>query len=178
MPTAADLTLLLIVAIVTPTLTQEIQVMNWTLVDLGGGYRQILGAVYDCYVAVVDEVAETERDEFLRIFSHQPVTDPVANWWLRDWLDKGTMKRQKKDIPGYDEMYRKLLEGVPVEMRLAGLSPEERLAGLKPEERLAGLGPNQLVLALPDDILGALDPRALARLPVSVQEKIRLRLDR
>ncbi|MEI7893817.1 MAG: hypothetical protein WCI05_12045, partial [Myxococcales bacterium] len=92
-----------------------------------------------------------------------------------------------KDIPGYDEMYRKLLEGVPVEMRLAGLSPEERLAGLKPEERLAGLkpeerlaglGPNQLVLALPDDILGALDPRALARLPVSVQEKIRLRLDR
>ena len=122
--------------------------MNWTLVDLGGGYRQIIGAVYDCYVAVVDEVAETERDEFLRIFSHQPVTDPMANWWLRDWLDKGTMKRQKKDIPGYDEMYRKLLEGVPVEMRLAGLSPEERLAGLKPEELRAGLGPNQLVLAL------------------------------
>jgi hypothetical protein len=40
--------------------------MNWTLVDLGGGYRQIIGAVYDCFIAVVDEVTETEHPTFRR----------------------------------------------------------------------------------------------------------------
>jgi hypothetical protein len=68
--TPADLTLLLVVASITPTLRDEINLMGWNVVDLGGGYRRIDGAVYALYVAVTDEVAAAEHDGFLRLFSH------------------------------------------------------------------------------------------------------------
>jgi hypothetical protein len=193
-PTRSDLTLLLVIPSVTPTLLEEIKAMGWKLVDLGGGYRRITGTVYALYVALTDEVAATERDAFLRIFSHRAVTDPAASWWLRHWMAERNMKQNIKDIPGYDEMFQKLLDEAPAELRLSGLSPEQRLAGLAPEQRLAGLAPEQRlaglaaeqrvagltleqqILALPDEVLQGLS--GLSTLDPQIRRAIRRRLRR
>ena len=81
-----------------------------------------------------------------------------------------------EDLPGYEEMFQKLVEAMPIEKRLAGLAPEQRLAGLAPEQRLAGLAPEQLILALPLEVLQGLPEEYLRSHPVEVQEQVRKRL--
>ena len=71
LPQREELTLVLVVASVTPNLLKEIKRMSWALVPLGGGYGRIEGAVYTVFVVITDEVTETERDEYLRLFSHR-----------------------------------------------------------------------------------------------------------
>jgi hypothetical protein len=46
LPEREDLTLVLVVASVTPTLLQEIERMDWTLTPLDGGYARINGLMY------------------------------------------------------------------------------------------------------------------------------------
>ena len=187
LPTAADLTLLLVVPSLTPTLRRELDRMGWTLVLLGGGYSRIDGAVYTLFVAVTDEVTTAENDDFLGIFSHHPVTNPAAAWWLRNWTKETTVNQNIKDIPGYDEMRTKLLDfmspeeriaGLTPEQRLAGLAPEQRLAGLAPEQRLAGLAPEQVILALPLELLQALPDDYVRSLPPDVAQTVRRRIAR
>jgi hypothetical protein len=205
-PLRSDLTLLLVIPSLTPSLLEEIAAMGWTLSDLGGGYRRIDGAVYDLYVAVTDEVADAERDEFLRLFSRHHVTDPAATWWLQHWItERRTMKQNVEDIPGYEEMWQKIVDGAPLkvrllglppeqvlssfpaEQRLAGLPPEQRLAGLAPEQRLVGLAPEQRLvglsleqqlLALSDEVLRGLPDAYVSSLPPEVQQAIRKRIGR
>ncbi len=81
-----------------------------------------------------------------------------------------------EELPGYEEMFQKLVEAMPVEKRLAGLAPEQRLAGLAPEQRLAGLATDQVILALPVDVLRMLSEEHIRSLPADVQETIRKRL--
>ncbi|WP_437627282.1 hypothetical protein [Sorangium sp. So ce1151] len=173
------LTLVLVVASVTPTLVRELAEMDWALVRLGGGYGRIDGAVYATYLVVTDEVAEAEQDDFLRIFSHRPVLSPDARRWLQQWVkpEEGTMQ-DMKELEGYDEMLQKLLDSLPVERRLAGLRPEERLVGLRPEERLVGLPPAHQLLALSDDALRGFTDEYLRSLPAEVQDAIRHRIGR
>ena len=73
------------------------------------------------------------------------------------------------EAEGYDEVVRKLIEGLP---------PEQRLAGLPPEKRLAGLPPEQAVLALPDELLRALSPDYLTTLPEPIRAAVRARIGR
>jgi hypothetical protein len=164
-----NLTLVLVVAGITPTLRDEIADMGWQLVDLGGGYRRIDGAVYDLGVAVTDEVAEAERDGFLAIFSHREHVDPQAAWWLQHWIAEKRMSQKIEDVPGYEEMFQKMLDAFPVEKRLAGVPAEQRLAGLTPE---------QAVLALPDEILLQLSDAYLRQLSPETQEAVRRRIGR
>ena len=96
------------------------------------------------------------------------------------------MKQQDiEELPGYEEMFQKLVEAMPLEKRLAGLAPEQRLvglapeqrlAGLAPEQRLAGLAPEQVILALPVEVLRMLSEEHIRSLPADVQEAIRKRL--
>ncbi|WP_437942232.1 hypothetical protein [Sorangium sp. So ce341] len=72
-----------------------------------------------------------------------------------------------EELPGYEEMFQKLVEAMPVEKRLAGLAPEQRLAGLAPE---------QVLLALPVEVLRMLSEEHLQSLPADVQETIKKRL--
>lgn len=160
LPKRADLTLLLVVPSITPTLREEIEAMGWTMSDLGGGYRRIDGAVYDFYVAVTDDVAEAEHDEFLRLFSHQHVADPKVMWWGRHWMKETGMKQKIEDIPGYEEFRDKILED------------------FTPEERLRGVAPERLILALPDDALRALSDAYLRTLSDETQQAIRKRIGR
>jgi hypothetical protein len=188
LPDRHGVTLVLVVASITPTLREEIARMDWTLVPLGKGYGRIDGAVYATYLVVTDEVAEAEADDFLRVFSHRQVLSSEARQWLRQWLkqEEGTMQ-SIKEMEGYDEMLQKLLDslppeqrlaGLPPEQRLAGLPPEQRLAGLPPEQRLAGLPPEQQPLALSDEVLRRFPDEYLLSLPTEVQDAIRRRIGR
>ncbi|WP_437673853.1 hypothetical protein [Sorangium sp. So ce131] len=177
LPERDDLTLVLVVASVTPTLRQEIERMGWKLTPLGGGYGRIEGLMYTAYVVVTDEVTEAERDEYLRLFSRRPAESGEATRWLQQWMRDTKMKQPNmEELPGYEEMFQKLVEAMPVEKRLAGLAPEQRLAGLAPEQRLAGLAPEQVILALPLEMLRVLPEEYLRSLPADVQEQVRRRL--
>jgi hypothetical protein len=142
--------------------------------------------MYTAYVVITDEVTEAERDEYLRLFSHRPAEQGEATRWLQQWMRDTKMKQPDiEELPGYEEMFQKLVEAMPIEkrlaglapeQRLAGLAPEQRLAGLAPEQRLAGLAPEQLILALPLDVLRVLPEGYLRSLPIEVQEKVRKRL--
>jgi hypothetical protein len=169
--------------------------MGWKLVDLGGGYGRIDGAVYALHIVATDEVSHAEHDEFLELFSHHPVRFGTATWWLQQWMKERKMKQQDvTDMPGYDEMWQKLVEGEPIERRLAGLTaeellahvplekrleglpPEQRLEGLPPEQRLAGLDRDHQALALPIEVLRVLPEEYIRSLSPAVQEEIHRRL--
>jgi hypothetical protein len=65
----ADLTLVLVLPVVTPTLEDELRRMSWTLESLDGGYSRIHGAPYATLVVAIDEACEAEKDEYLALFS-------------------------------------------------------------------------------------------------------------
>jgi hypothetical protein len=190
LPEREDLTLVLVVASITPTLLQDIERMGWALTPLDDGYARIDGLMYTTHIVVIDEVTEAERDEYLRLFSHKPAFPGEATRWLRQWMRETKMKQpDMEELPGFEELFqksiKKTLEAMPLEERLAGLAPEERLAGLAPEERLAGLAPEerlaglapeQVVLALPLELLRALPEEYLRSLPAEIQEQARKRL--
>ncbi len=159
LPKRDDLTLVLVVASLTPTLLAEIARMGWTLTPLGGGYGRIDGIVYTTFVVITDDVTETERDEYLRLFSHRPAEQGEATRWLSQFMRNTRMKQPHiEELPGYEELFQKLVEAMPLEKRLAGLAPEV------------------LILALPVEVLRVLPAEYLSSLPGEVQEKIQKRL--
>src|SRR5207253_5351730 len=98
--------------------------MGWTLRALGGGYGQIDGVVYTTFVVITDEVTEAERDEYLRLFSHRPAEQGEATRWLRQWMKETKMKQPDiEELPGFEELFQKTIEAMPIEKRLAGLAP-------------------------------------------------------
>jgi hypothetical protein len=199
LPEPGDLTLVLVVACVTPTLLKDLARKGWTLAPLGGGYARVDGVMYATYVVITDEVTEAERDDYLRLFSHRPATPGEATRWLRQWMREAKMKQPDiEELPGFEELFhksiQKALDKMPVEERLAGLAPEQvlgafapeqrvaglapeqRVAGLAPEQRLAGLATEQVILALPVEVLRMLSEEHIQSLPPNVQETIRKRL--
>lgn len=159
-PRHDDVTLLLVIARIPPSLSDEIDAMGWKLTDLGGGYRRIDGTTYPLYVAVTDEVSEFEHDAFLRLFSHRQGTDPAAAQWVRHWMKETKMTQKIENIPGYYDIFQKLLEDLP------------------PEKRLGGLSPEQQVLALSDEVLRQFPDRYLRTLSAETQDAIRARIGR
>ena len=181
LPEREGLTLVLVVASVTPTLLQEIERMGSTLTPLDGGYARIEGLMYTTHVVVIDEVTEAERDEYLRLFSHKPALPGEATRWLRQWMRETKMKQPDiEELPGFEELFAKsiakAIQKMPLEERLEGLAPEQVLSAFAPEQRLAGLAPEQVVLALPLELLRALPEEYLRSLPAEIQEHVRKRL--
>jgi hypothetical protein len=131
------------------------------------------------YVAVTDKVSEAEQDEFLALFSRRKAKPGAATRWLQQWMKDTKMKDQDiEDMPGYDEMFQKLVEAMPLEKRLAGLAPEEVLANYGPEQRLAGLNRDQQALALPIEVLRLLPHDYIDSLSSEVRDELSRRLQR
>jgi len=164
----ADMTLVLAVASLTPTVTNEIEQMGWTLVPLGAGYARIDGPMYAMYVVVIDEVAPAEHDEFLAIFSHALVVNREAQQWFTMWLSKGSAMQKAHELEGYDEMFQKLLDSTPIERRLAGLTPGEILVAILSKEVLATSSVEVLRL-LPESYVNSLP----AHLQAAIRERLR-----
>ncbi|MBK9264124.1 MAG: hypothetical protein IPM54_30525 [Polyangiaceae bacterium] len=154
-----ELTLVLVVASVTPTLVREIEQMGWTLETMEIGYARIHGTMYPCFVVIIDDVCQVERSELLRVFSHHPVTDARADAWISYWMKEPKMKGP----PGFsraeaDEFMRQVMGRLPVKTRLAGIAPEE------------------LVVNLPLDALRALSNEYIQSLAPDVRRKVQQRL--
>jgi hypothetical protein len=165
LPRVTDLTLALVLPSVTPTLTEEIARMGWTLTPLGGGYGRIDGAVYALYVVLTDEVSRAEHDEFLELFSRREAHVSDAARWLDEWMKEKEMKQQDiREMEGYREMY---LKTIPAEQRLEGLAPEQRLLGLDHDQQ---------ALALPIDVLRGLTEEYILSLSPETQAKVRQRI--
>ena len=173
LPRVTDLTLALVLPSVTPTLTEEIARMGWTLTPLGGGYGRIDGAVYALYVVLTDEVSQAEHDEFLELFARRKVGASRATIWLDEWMKEKSMKQDIREMEGYREMFLKTL---PIEERLEGLEPEWVLAKYAPEQRLLGLDHDQQALALPIDVLRGLTEEYILSLSPETQAKVRQRI--
>ncbi len=123
-------------------------------------------------------MAEAEHDGYLRLFSHLQGADPEAARWVRHWMKEATMTQKIEDIPGYDDIFEKILEELPPQKRMLGLAPEQRLAGLAPEQRLAGLSEEQRLLALSDEMLRAFPDSYLRTFSVAAQDALRRRIGR
>jgi len=165
LPSPSDLTLTLVVPLITPTLTQEIARMGWTLLALGGGYGRIDGAVYALYVVATDEVSRADHDEFLELFTRREAKAGEAARWLSEWMKETAMAQTNiKEMEGFDDLY---LKSIPL---------EKRLDGIEPEERLLGLDRDQQALALPVELLRVLTEAYILSLAPATQEKIRERL--
>ena len=196
LPHRSDLLLALVVAHTTPSLTEDIASLGWRRTPSHGGYSRLVGTPFPTWIVELDSVSVAERDALVGVFGTRSDRDDDAFQWCYENLMQLREKASPTDLVGFDEMVARFLEALTPAQRLAGLAPDqvlprfapaERLAGLAPEQRLAGLAPDQvfpwfapeqLVLALPDDLLRALDPTALARLPDTVQQQIRKRLGR
>lgn len=108
----------------------------------------------------IDTVAEAEDDDLLRSFGHNVAHTQEGKRWFSEQTGSTVEGMKMSDLEGYDEVLRKVLEG---------LSPEQRLAGLTPEQAL---------LALPDEALRGFTDAYLATLSESTRAAIRARIGR
>jgi len=193
----ADVLLVLVLPCVTDTLRAELAALPLTLALQEPGYH--LGTLDRMRLVVVelDVVSESERDDYLRVFSRHPIETEEVVDWLREHTDiPEDAVLSPEEVAKNEPMLTKLAQSLPLRIRLdglkpaerlaglapadrlAGLAPADRLAGLAPADRLAGLPPEHTVLALPDSMLARLPESFLTTLPADVQDAIRARLTR
>ncbi len=204
-----DLTLLLAVPQLTDTLLKELEAMRCTLEASNPGYHRVSGCAMRLVVIDVTTVAEQENDDRLRWFGRNGVQTVAGRRWVLQHTTEGAATMNAlKELEGYEDLVRKLVENTPPdvlmgfltpEQRLAGLppeqlahalgslTPEQRLVGLAPEQRLAGLTPEQVahaltpeqaLLALPEPLLRGLSDDSIASLAPELQARLRARLGR
>jgi len=154
-------------------LKRELDALGLSLSAINAGYAGTEGLLFACTLVVIDRVTETEKDEWLAIFSHYKLMTRAA----RQWLEKHAMKSQEtriEELEDYRELRRKWLEATPIEERLAGLPPEQVLSAVPPEPRMAGLPPEPSVLALPIEALRVLacDEAFMATLSDEVRQEV------
>ena len=165
-----EVLLVLVVLEVTDTLRAELARCPADLVAQEPGYHLAVVRGMTVIVAELDVVSQSERDDYLRIFSHHPIETEEVVDWLREHTDLSEdAVLSPEEVAKNEPMLTKLAQSIPLRIRLKGL---------KPEERLADLPPAQAVLALPDEILRVLPESYLATLPADIQATVRARLAR
>ncbi len=203
-----DLVLVLLVADRNDALVAELARCGATLGALGDGYHRASVGALRLIVVELDAVAEAEKDEYVKVFGHDPSWSPEVVQWLDRYTTQEHTVIDPKQLDGWDEAMKKIARSVPLKHRLEGLTseqraelaqglkPEERLRGLRPEERLRGLKTDDLahalkpedrlvglseieqVLALPPHLLLALSDEYIASLPPDVRATVRARRGR
>jgi len=174
----SDLCGALLVPARTPSLDADVASLGLAWHDRGAGYWELTGGPFALYVLEIDVVAEAEDDDLLRSFGHDVAHTPEGRRWLSEQTGHTVEGMKMSDLEGYDEVIRKMLEGLSPEQRVAGLAPEQVLAAYKPEQRVAGLTPEQRLLTLADDALRALPESYIATLSEATRAAIRARVGR
>ena len=83
-----------------------------------------------------------------------------------------------RDLEGYDDVLRKLIEGIPPQDLLGLFTPVQRLSGLSTEEVLATFTVEELLMALPTHVLRFLPDTFLDTLSAQRRAAIRARIGR
>ena len=168
--TPDEVLLVLVVPELTDALRAELALCPAEPIAQEPGYHLATVRGMKLVIAELDVVSESERDDYLRIFSHHPIETEEVVEWLREYTDiPEDAVLSPEEVAKNEPMLRKLAQAIPLRIRLEGL---------KPEERLAGLPPAQAVLALPDEVLHGLSESYLATLPADVLATVRARLAR
>ncbi len=183
-----EVLLVLVVPALTDTLDAELARCPTSLAEREPGYHHTTVRGMRLVVVELDVVAESERDDYLRVFSHHPIETEEVVDWLREHTDLSEdAVLSPEEVAKNEPMLAKLAQSIPLRIRLKDVKPEEVLQNFKPEERLAGLQPEVIaralseadrVLSLPDAALRALPADYLATLPEAAQQRIRERLER
>ena len=172
----AKLSLVLAVPTETPTLRREYGRCRVEPRPLGDGYVRLVGSCYTILVVLLDQVANAERDDFLRLFTHDraKVKDQKALWWMHAWIRKARTMPELKQLEGFDDIVEGLIEALGVEELLRHVQPETLLAGLEPEQRLAGLEPEQVLEHYDaEQRLAGLDAEELKRLQAALDKRLK-----
>ncbi|MCG8422175.1 MAG: hypothetical protein MJE77_29995 [Proteobacteria bacterium] len=172
----SHLSLVLAVPKKTPVLLREYDSCALQPQPLGGGYVRLTGSVYTMVVVLLDQVADAERDDFLRLFTHDRarVNDPLALRWAQAWIRKARTMQDLKHLEGFDDLVQEFIDSLGVDELLQRVTPEQRLAGLDPEQRLAGLDPAQVLEHYASEQhLASLDPEQLQKLHAALDKKLR-----
>jgi hypothetical protein len=164
----SEMCALLLVPNRTPTLDKDVRAMGLVWEDLGHGYWRLAGGLFALLVVEIDTVAGEPDEDLLGLYAHSAVRTPRA---IQFWgeLAGSEAKMEMRELEGYEEAIKKILNALPDDLRLAGITPEKRLAGLTPE---------QAVLAMPVELLRALSADYLATLPEATRAEIAKRLGR
>ncbi len=164
LPERADLSLVLVLPQITPTLRKEVERLGHAIDAIGGGYFRLVGAPYAAYIVVTDEVSAAEHDEFLQLFSHRLPKPGTAISWFGTFAAEKVMKNpEMKEEFDQDEALRNLARMFPVEFWMEGVPPEEICRRLTVQQLLAGLTPEKLVdlvAHLPPEVLDAAKKRS------------------
>ena len=174
----SDLCGALLVPARTPSLDIDVGSLGLTWHDRGAGYWELTGGPFALYVLEIDTVAEAEDDDLRRSFGHDRPHTQEGKRWLSEQTGSTVEGMKMSDLEGYTDAFRKVLEGLSPEQRLAGLAPEQRVAGLAPEQRVADLTAEQRLVLLPDDALRAFPDTYLATLSEPTRAAIRARIGR
>ena len=146
---------------------------------------RLVGTSYTILVVLLDQVADAERDDFLRLFTHDraKVKDQKALWWMHGWIRKARTMPELKQLEGFDNIVEGLIDALGVEELLRHVRPETLLASLDPEQRLAGLNPEQVLEHYdpervlehydPEQRLAGLDTEQLKRLHAALDKKLK-----
>ncbi|MCG8425235.1 MAG: hypothetical protein MJE77_45725, partial [Proteobacteria bacterium] len=102
----SQLSLVLAIPKETPTLLHEYDSCALQPQPLGDGYVRLTGSVYTMVVVLLDQVADAERDDFLRLFTHDRarVNDPLALRWAQAWIRKARTMQDLKHLEGFDDL--------------------------------------------------------------------------
>jgi hypothetical protein len=164
----SDLCAVLIVPRRTPSLDDDVMAMGLTWVDLGHGYWRMTGGLFTLYAVEFLVVAGQPDEDLLALYGRSEVRSPRA---IQFWgeLTGSEAKMEARDLEGYEEAIKKVLDALPPELVLSNYAPEQRLTGLTPE---------QTVLAMPERFLRGLSADYLATLSDAEREAIKKRLGR
>ncbi len=153
-----ELSLVLVVPRETPTLWREYEHCSLRPEPLDDGYVRLLGMPYTIIVVLLDQVADAERDDYLRLFTTQLdyIQDYGVLAWAQSWLktDRKDMEHLKH-LEGYEDLVRDFAKHFGKQALIDYATPEERRAMLSymaPEERLAGLSPAQILAGLSPEV--------------------------
>jgi hypothetical protein len=167
----SNLTLGFMPASWTPSLHRELDALHLRATALGGGYYDVDTRPFRAIIAVIDEVAEAERDELLQLVGHRRMHTDEQDRWLIMHTAYGPEAKEMEKLEGYDELLVQALARMPPHVRVQGLTPQQRVEGMTPDEVMA-----TLLLKLSDEDLRQL-PRALVdRQPPQIRDEIRRRL--
>lgn len=144
----------------TPSLLADVAEMGLAWVDLGSGYWQLQGALFQTFVVELGPVADSEDDDVLRLFGRGQASTLEATQFWADQVGTQEANMATQDLEEFDEVIQRFMRK------------------LTPEQRLAGLDPEQVLLALPDATLRSLSDEYLGTLSPPTRDAIRKRIGR
>jgi hypothetical protein len=180
--TPDDVTLVLVVPTISPTLRSELEELGLSATLATSGYFTVKGTSFTVVLVDLAAAGDAEHDDLMQWFADVRRRPSVeSRRWIGQHTGMGSSTNATPDLEGYDQWLTSFLQSLSPEQRLAGIDTDQIRALLSPEQiaqTLATRSESEQVLSLPDHLLRALSPDYLASLPAETQAAVRVRLAR